>query len=78
MINGYKMLKKTPIVVDRSAESPAMSWGRIKGEPVFLGNTSKPQNNAFKVQATPIRDEIGFKMASATQQKKRDEKANEK
>lgn len=41
MIKGYKMLKATP-VLDRTGggESPAMSWGKIKGEPVYLGTTT--------------------------------------
>lgn len=42
MIKGYKMLKPTP-VVDRTGgggESPAMNWGKIKGEPVYLGSSN--------------------------------------
>ena len=56
MINGYKMLKATPKITPD--ESPMITWGKIKGEPVYLGETS----SSFRIQQTPVREEISMRM----------------
>ena len=49
-----------------------ITWGKIE-DTNFLGlEKGGSDKNTFKVQATPSRDELGFKMASKIQGKKRE------
>jgi len=71
MVKGYKMLKATP-KHEAPEESPMITWGKIKGEPVFLGEIS-----SFRIQKTPLREEISMRLTPASL-RKRDEKAKDK
>ena len=58
--------------------SPLITWGKIE-DTTFLGlEKGGTDKKTFKVQATPSRDELGFKMASKIQGKKRELKQEEK
>ena len=52
--------------------SPMITWGKIE-DTMFLG-----MSKSYKVPETPMRDELGFKMATKNQSKKRDLKEQEK
>jgi hypothetical protein len=47
MVNGYKMVKAsdiaTPIRRNDVEESPMITWGKIEGEPVFIGMAQKKE-----------------------------------
>ena len=83
MINGFKMVKETPIhqpatTYKRSLPiepSPVITWGKIE-DTSFLG--LEKGGKSFKIPDTPSRDELGFKMANKLQNKKRDLKQAEK
>eukprot|EP00347_Sterkiella_histriomuscorum_P000188 403376844 len=96
MIKGYKLIKASPlhpnakpnynqqnnsgnqrVAVD---ESPMITWGKIEGEPLFLGHNTKQaqQKQQYAIPESPLRDDLGIKMANKTQVKKREEKAKEK
>lgn len=58
MVNGYKMVKaaqmSTPIRRNEIEESPMITWGKIEGEPLFIGLASKndqsnDQSSKFKI-----------------------------
>ncbi len=53
-----------------------ITWGKIEGT-MFLGIENN-EKNKFSVPQTPIRDEIGQKLANKALSKKREEKLNQK
>ena len=73
MIQGYKMIKATPLRENEAyklnqlgktknvEQSPMITWGKIEGT-MFLGNASSEKK--YRLPDTPNRDEIGFRMAS--------------
>ena len=79
MIKGFKMIKATParetedqLLGKRQVaveDSPMITWGKIEGASYLGGST-------YKVPATPIRDEIGNKLANRVASKRREEKAH--
>ena len=58
-----------------------ITWGKIEGKPLFLGNTNNSNNNNKKqylIPESPLRDELALKMVNKSMSKKRDEKLREK
>ena len=66
MINGYKMLKDTPVRSDTSSYS---------GFPL---SSDRKSLNKFRLPETPVREEIGTQIANQAMLRKREKKASEK
>ena len=64
------MIKQTPIREKQTVEeSPLITWGKVEDVNVIRNNTNK-----YKIPDTPLREDIGIKMANKTSAKKREEK----
>ena len=70
MINGYKMLKETPLV--RKGADDFDSSIRSS----FLSNGDS--SSKFRLPMTPSREELGHKIANEAQIRKREQKAKDK
>ena len=70
MINGYKMLKDTPAMPTRDNDVAANFYDN---KSAGVSSTSN-----FRLPVTPLREEIGHKIANEAQKRKREKKALEK
>jgi len=69
MINGYKMLKETPMI-RKSDEDSSINSSFAFG--------SQSNSSKFKLPVTPLREELGHKIANEAQIRKREQKAKDK
>ena len=69
MINGYKMLKETPMI-GKSDEDSSINSSFAFG--------SQSNSSKFKLPVTPLREELGHKIANEAQIRKREQKAKDK
>ena len=70
MINGYKILKETPLI--------KTSDEKLNLKARFFNGGSEYSSSSFKLPNTPLREELGHKIANEATMRKRDQKAKEK
>ena len=73
MINGYKMLKETPQIRRSAADEQDSSINSS-----FSLGTQQSLISKFKLPVTPLREELGHKIANEAQTRKREQKAKDK
>ncbi|KAK2706243.1 hypothetical protein QYM36_016325 [Artemia franciscana] len=77
-VGGFKLLR-TPSPMPGVGESPYMTWGEIEGTPFKLDGSDTPlpphtPGPSFTIHETPLRDQIGYKLAEKVSQQYRDRK----
>jgi len=64
MINGYKILKETPLI--------KTSDEKLNLKARFFNGGSEYSSSSFKLPNTPLREELGHKIANEATMRKRD------
>lgn len=73
MINGYKLLKDTPLrdpMLNSDTDSINTHF--------YRGSKQNEPSSRFRLPETPLREELGHKIANEAQIRKREKKAREK
>ncbi|CAF0906664.1 unnamed protein product [Didymodactylos carnosus] len=75
-VNGYGfVVTPSPMPGQHGDESPVMTWGQIEGTPFCLdGDTSQVLGPSFKINTTPLREQLAMELVEKASQQHRKRK----